>query len=311
MRVYVLGAGASIHAKYPLAAALGTSLAAWIETLPPEHNYRFRLSQIVDGYGPLDNFEAVLADLMTCAPRSIAAGFPPVMRQNLITDVTQAIREYFDTIRTGPASLYDRLAHSLRPDDMVLTYNYDLGVERALAATGLWDIKTGYGFPIGDVQQRSRVEVLKLHGSTNWSALLLSDRTGDFVAKSSLAARPVLFARPDQEYLGFPDFVDPLCAHLNTAPTLPVMIMPALPKEFYFATGDGREWEPFWDCLWHRAQLAIEEAEDLVIIGYSLPAADGRARDLLLRTINKSVRLTICCGGATTSLEQQSPKPAR
>ena len=31
MKVYVLGAGASVHARYLLASALGTSLAAWIE----------------------------------------------------------------------------------------------------------------------------------------------------------------------------------------------------------------------------------------------------------------------------------------
>src|SRR5260370_41749681 len=35
--------------------------------------------------------------------------------------------------------------------------------------------------------------------------------------------RPALFFRPDQEYLGFPDFVDPLCAHLDAAASLPAM----------------------------------------------------------------------------------------
>jgi len=109
MRVYVLGAGASVHAKYPLASALGRSLTAWIETLPPEHTYHSRLNQIIDAYGELDNFEAVLTDLMTCKPGSIAAGLPPVARQGLIGDLKEAIREHFDTIRTGPAPLYDQL----------------------------------------------------------------------------------------------------------------------------------------------------------------------------------------------------------
>src|SRR6266581_1913816 len=83
------------------------------------------------------------------------------------------------------------------------------------------------------------------------------------------------------------------------------MIMPTLPKEFYFATTYGQEWKPFWDGLWRSAQNAIEKPEELIIIGYSLPAVDGRARDLLIGTTNKSVRLTICCGRATTSLEQE------
>jgi hypothetical protein len=117
--------------------------------------------------------------------------------------------------------------------------------------------------------------------------------------------QPVLFFRPDQDYLGFPDFVDPLCAHVDAAASLPAMIMPALPKEFYFATTYGQEWKPFWDDLWKHARCAIEQTNDLVIIGYSLPVADGRARDLLLGTTNKSVRLTICCGTATPNLEQE------
>jgi hypothetical protein len=306
VRVYVLGAGASVHAKYPLASALGTSLAAWIETLPPEHQYRLRLRQVINAYGTLDNFEAILTDLMTCLPGSPAAALQPAVRPYLISDLQEAIREHFDTIRTEPAPLYDQLARTLRPGDVVLTYNYDLGVERALVGVGLWDIRTGYGFPIGDVRQPSPIEVLKLHGSTNWRALLFGGRTGLFSGNhDSLGARPVLFFGADQKYLGFPDFVDPLCTHLDAAASLPAMIMPALPKKFFFETTDGHEWKPFWDYLWQRAQCAIEKAEELVIIGYSLPSADKRARNLLLGATNKAVPVTLCCGRASTSLERE------
>ena len=83
------------------------------------------------------------------------------------------------------------------------------------------------------------------------------------------------------------------------------MIMPALPKEFHFATTYGLEWKSFWDRLWNRAARAISKADHIVVIGYSLPSVDERARDLLLGTSNKSVRLTICCGNATTRLEQE------
>jgi hypothetical protein len=57
MRVFVLGAGASFHAGYPLAAEMGKRLAAWVETLPPDHQYRSWLKQIADLYGALDEFE--------------------------------------------------------------------------------------------------------------------------------------------------------------------------------------------------------------------------------------------------------------
>src|SRR5580704_5580090 len=95
MRVCVLGAGASLHAGYPLAAALGQCLDAWVNTLSPEHQYRFRLEQIRDLYGGLENFETILADLMTAAPGSKAASLG-IDRGYLLSDLKEALRDYFD-----------------------------------------------------------------------------------------------------------------------------------------------------------------------------------------------------------------------
>ena len=296
---------ASVHAGYPLAADLGKGLAAWIRTLPSEHQYRHRLSRIVDTYGALDDFESILADLMTCAPGSRAASLG-AMRPNLLSDLKQAIPDYFDVIRSAPAVLYDKLACLIRPGDVVITFNYDLGVERALCAAGLWDIKKGYGFPVDAGDTPSLVEVLKLHGSTNWRALLFGGKTGYSAGvANSVGYRPVLFFQPDLAFLGYPDFTDPQCRGLDRAASLPAMIMPALPKEFHFRTEYGLEWKGFWDHLWGRAAGAISRADNIVVIGYSLPLVDERARDLLLGTSNKSVRITICCGNATARLEEE------
>ena len=305
MRVFVLGAGASLHAGYPLAAEMGKSLATWIKTLPSDHQYRDCLNQIVDMYGALDDFESILADLMTCAPGSRAASLGAT-RPHLLSDLKEAIRDHFDAIRSAPTVLYDSLARLIRPSDVVITFNYDLGVERALRAADLWDIKTGYGFPVEPGDTPSPVEVLKLHGSTNWRALLFGGSTGFFAGGgNSLGKRPVLFFRPDLEYVGSPEFVDPLCRGLDAAASLPAMIMPALPKAFHFATTYGLEWKSFWDRLWNRAAGTISKADHVVVIGYSLPSVDERARGLLLGTSNKGVGLTIFCGNATTRLERE------
>ena len=149
------------------------------------------------------------------------------------------------------------------------------------------------------------VEVLKPHGSTNWRALLFGGMTGSFAGRSSLGHRPVLFFRPDLDYLGYGDFVDPRCRGLETAATLPAMIMPALPKNFHFATTFGEEWRGFWNGLWERARRSITNADEIVLIGYSMPVVDQRARAMLLGNPNKSVRLSICCGKSTSSLEQE------
>ena len=307
MRVFVLGAGASYHAGYPLAADLGRRLAGWITTLPSGHDYRIYLKQVAELYGSLDNFEVILGDLMTRRQGSPAMAVPAGFLPPLLSNLTEAIRDYFDSIRGGPAPLYDKLARIVRPGDSVITFNYDLATERALCTAGLWDVRTGYGFAIGDSDQPSPVEIIKLHGSTNWRALLFGGRAmGGFVANGgSLGHRPALFFRPDLEYLGYPDFVDPLCAHLDSAPSLSAMVMPALPKHFYFETSFGKEWKPFWDSLWARARRAIGKADELVVIGYSMPTIDERARTMLLDTRNKSVRLSICCGKATAGLEEE------
>lgn len=264
-----------------------------------------QFAQVTDVYGGLNDFENILADLMSCRPGSRAAIYALGVRPQLLGSLQEAIREYFDVLRARPAPLYDQLALRLAENDLVVTYNYDLGVERSLSVAGLWDIGTGYGFTIGNSKKNSPVEVLKLHGSTNWRALLFGGRLGFGVSHNSLGERPAMFFRSDLEYLGFPDFVDPLCANLRRAASVAAMIMPGLPKDFYFQTSYGQEWTAFWDNLWYRSQQALQKADELTIIGYSMPDADQRARELLLGTANKAIALTLCCGSATARIEQQ------
>jgi hypothetical protein len=264
------------------------------------------LNQVVDLYGALGNFESILADLMTCPPGSQAAALG-ARRPLLLNDLQEAIREYFDVTRSASAPLYEELARFLHPSDTVITFNYDLGIERALRAAGLWNIGTGYGFSIECGEQPSPVEVLKLHGSTNWRKVYFGGRTtGAFVVnRNSLGNRPVLYFSSDLDYLGYQDFVDPLCSEVKIAASSPAMILPALPKIFWSETSFGKEWKLFWDHLWCRAECALEKADELVIIGYSLSAVDLRARDTLLHTTNKDVHITICCREMSTSIERE------
>lgn len=94
MRVYILGAGASAHAGYPLASRLGTGLASWVETLPAKHHYRERIMQLRTLYGTLDDFETLLTDLFTCPRGSPARSLPAGVLPNLLSDIEEAIREY-------------------------------------------------------------------------------------------------------------------------------------------------------------------------------------------------------------------------
>jgi hypothetical protein len=201
MKVIILGAGASFHAGYPLASQMGKSLVAWIEILPADHHFRTVIRQIEERYGSLDNFESILADLMTPSQDSQRTEFE-TLRPYILGDLQEALRQQFEMIRSRPVALYERLVKLIQPGDIVITFNYDLAIEKALQEAGLWRISTGYGFAIEDDEPPSSVEVLKLHGSMNWRALLFEGRRrGGFIGNgTSLGQRPVLFFRPDLEY---------------------------------------------------------------------------------------------------------------
>src|ERR1700691_3217367 len=60
MTAYILGAGASLHAGYPLAGQLGGALYDWISNKKPEYDlYRTRIEIIRDAYGNLPVLPAV------------------------------------------------------------------------------------------------------------------------------------------------------------------------------------------------------------------------------------------------------------
>jgi hypothetical protein len=67
------------------------------------------------------------------------------------------------------------------------------------------------------------------------------------------------------------------------------MIMPTRSKEFFFAANTSIEYVVFWDNLWRLAAAALQAADRVLICGYGMPPADQRARDLLLRSVNKKV----------------------
>ena len=147
--------------------------------------------------------------------------------------------------------------------------------------------------------------MLKLHGSTNWRGLLFGGSTGYGAAHNSLGERSVLCFRQDFSYLGFPDVIDPHYGQLPSAASITAMITPNLKKRFFYETTFGKEWEPFWNTLWSQAKDALRLADEIVLIGYSMPAADERARELVFRSPDKNVRVTVCCHSATSGIAQE------
>jgi len=80
-----------------------------------------------------------------------------------------------DALEPNP-KLLSRFAGFVLPDDVIITFNYDLLLEQALWKAGLWSPQDGY--LLGTFESnlkfdnsrlfKSKVPILKLHGSINW-----------------------------------------------------------------------------------------------------------------------------------------------
>lgn len=151
-----------------------------------------------------------------------------------------------------------RFVSKLRPDDTVITFNYDLLIDRALWRSERWHPSSGYGVSFQPTPhwkagpRASQVLLLKLHGSLNWD-----------VGGGSLMLHPMY--NESIEY--FPDCVvtpDPF--QIRKPPFGGYGILPSLSKCFSSRA--------LLD-IWAQAHECLRRAKEVIVIGYSLPEADG------------------------------------
>jgi len=220
-----------------------------------------------------------------------------------------AVRAWFAEIRQGAAlasSAYQDFARDVvAPGDCIVTFNYDVSLDRELRRAGRFEAGDGYGFPIEGLPGESPVKMLKLHGSTSWLALLFGGMTSgvsSFQAGSTLGVRPVI-PRNELSFLGYADAVDPAFGKGGAA--LPVMIFPARAKDFYFAGNTGIEYAEFWNYLWRQAYVELQSATRVVLCGYSLLPIDERARRLLLKAPGTDAEIVVASGGDTERIVRE------
>jgi SIR2-like domain len=167
-----------------------------------------------------------------------------------------------EPLRSG---IHSDLLRQLHDGDSVITFNYDTVIEESMPkSSSLWTPRQGYGintygvthdwpqkwFTVHKIepQRKSKIQLLKLHGSLNW------------VLKASqirLKPRPYLVRSRN----GAPVFDD--------AEILP----PGWHKRV--------DRNPY-STLWREARSRLEQCATLVIAGYSLPETDLIAKALFL-----------------------------
>jgi len=106
-----------------------------------------------------------------------------------------------------------------------------------------------------------------------------------------------MFSR-DLTILGYANLRDPRLGGgsvgINNSGTF---ILPDPQKQFY--------WERFWVPLWNGAAEKLQEVDELFIHDYSMPAADGRARELLFDNVNKAAAVNVHARSASDRIADE------
>jgi hypothetical protein len=144
---------------------------------------------------------------------------------------------------------YRRWAETMSTPTKVITFNYDMVLEK-LCAAGVGQ----FSVALPRQAQPGGVEVLKLHGSVDWS---LSGGTSPAFTATGDDEFPLKCADPDQLVIASPG-----------------------PTKRRVATA--------LSALWSTAEAALEEAQAVVFVGYRFPPSDPDARHRLLAALARN-----------------------
>lgn len=327
-RVFMLGAGFSASAGVPVLNDILPALLSFgnkpeyveaqkalhnEETLPP-HPAAF-LEFMVRQYHEFNKGTEVagrypnLEDLMTYLDE-----YQEIQFMTSSIDILWATQEGFHPINDLLAEfLWSFTKHQtitppirdfcslLSDKDVVITMNWDNLLERTLFLSGTrFETLIHRTRPPRDDEPEIRqkyVRLLKLHGSIDWRDGDAEEMSGhvrearskgwDVFLPKALGQRPVWWNSPA-----------PQCAGVRVRLPLetgefdhcwmkglgdPILVFPTSRKRF--------EDTYLWD-QWTHARRALERADEIIIIGYSLPDADKQVRLLMRASIENEERKT-------------------
>jgi hypothetical protein len=205
MTVYVLGAGASHHAGYPLASSMGAELFLWMRKQGDAQGFESRYPDTAqffeERFGPVESIEnffteiqQLIADWEHGTPDQRSIRTIVANEQSVLVN---ALRSWFIGIQQRrSAQAYKKFAAEVvASGDCIITFNYDVSLDRELKLAGKFEIGDGYGFRIESLPSGSATRILKLHGSTSWLALIFGGATSgvsQFQPGGTLGLRPVV-----------------------------------------------------------------------------------------------------------------------
>ena len=160
-----------------------------------------------------------------------------------------------------------------------ITFNYDDFLDEALARSGHWRPRDGYGFHcppsrddfvFGDDWNLGPGQLLKLHGSINWRAKL-----------GHAEPVPLDAITHHDAWSGIDGARLPQVDH-RLEPE-PIIVPPVLSKSVLVQ-------QPILRLVWSRAFAILQSAHAVTFLGYSFPATDIAARSLFSEALKDMPR---------------------
>lgn len=296
-RAFILGAGASKFAGFPLALELWPFVrdlsGGHVQAETRRGEVTVALEQILQQVVPpaeqdRPNLEELftlldLADMGT-APLELLHTDWKDLRPKLMGMIADAFQWHQYNLRKDQRG-FPKIEKVLKDwatvpvaGDTLITFNWDLLHEYALWTAKKWHYADGYGFPCEDAPKgiHSPVTILKLHGSVNW------------------AQRDEMDVCPSIEHKAdfFPFSIDDHDIYMKAAGQWNEgrnLITPSYLKDL---TSNR-----LLLTLWNQAYDALSAATGVTVIGFQLHPADAPARQLigsaLLRNKNVSTVLVV------------------
>jgi len=292
-RVFILGAGASRFAGYPLSLELWKFVRDFpvIEVMAKRRadSVIQAMEQVLRVIPPRvfdqPNLEELFTFLDLAAMGAEPLGLKTVNWTELRPKVMGMISEAFlnheyefqtqlrkDKTSTAAAVLGNWTSF-LREGDTIITFNWDILHESALWKAEKWHYADGYGFQCGDApsEVHSKIKILKLHGSVNWA------QRNEYDCEPSIEHKTTFFAGSFDNH----DIYMKAAGQWNEGRNL---IIPSYLKDI---AGNRLLLQ-----LWNQASEALASASDVIVVGYQLYPADAPARQLFGTSLLRNKQLS-------------------
>ncbi len=198
------------------------------------------------------------------------------LRASIIKLITRTLqRSVKFPIRSGtlrPPPPYDKFLSALQtligsqpttdPHNFTfITFNYDLVLDLSLGFVGYT-----YDYCLDDAKTTARFPLLKLHGSVSWGVCTKCENKIISLDLKSIKANPLMSDDDIQV-----DIIDllaklkcPQCQQPLQGP--PVLVPP---------TWNKTEYQSHLAKVWRRAAVELGKADNIIVIGYSMPKTDS------------------------------------